>query len=263
MPKLSPTDAIDELQKDLKGTPSFLAGSLVAAYLYDLGPEAYQDVDVFTPSPIALVANVQQLLSKGYSIETRFERVWHRWLRYGLQGWHTNSIKLTSPLQTEVNLVFKKVNNQATTSLAQVIESFDFGLLGAGWDLETNTFRDMREYLFPQLTLGGPYPMMPNKRDNWRNGFISQYNGIREVGRYAKYYTYGHDMSAVKDDLVLGYRTAALYLSGRDKADKQALGQIYEVIARRIEDDEIAELLEASKEILYLDELDAIMDALE
>ena len=111
---------------------------------------------------------------------------------------------------------------------------------------------------------------MPNKRMDWRNGFISQYNGVREVGRYAKYVQYGHDLSLVKDDLVTGYWSAATYLkdragraiTGQDQ-DKALLAAIYETIAKMIEADQIDECAEAGKKILVLDQLDQIMEALE
>ena len=104
---------------------------------------------------------------------------------------------------------------------------------------------------------------MPNKRDNWRSGFISQYNGLREAGRYAKYHTYGYDMSLVRDDLLEGYFNAVAYLSQRDNPDKQLLAQIYEAIALAIEDENITELVEFGKKIPQLDSLDQIMEALE
>jgi hypothetical protein len=172
----------------------------------------------------------------------------------------------------ETNLVYKLTEGHAATSLAEVLESFDFGLLGTGWDLEHDVFRDMRKYLFPdQLTgtLGWAnvnqvaLPMMPNKRANWRQGFISQYNGLREMGRYAKYVKYGYDMSLVKDDLATGYRMAALYYSTGFKPEHPQMQAIYEAIAEHIELDHIDELELAAKDIDYTDSLDAIMEALE
>jgi hypothetical protein len=121
----------------------------------------------------------------------------------------------------------------------------------------------MRAFLFPGLDPDGPLPLMPNKRSNWRNGFISQYNGLREVGRYAKYHGYGYDLSAVKDDLVTGYWAGSSYMSTRFEPEKQQLGKIYETIAIKIEDDAIDELVEAYKTLDYNDSLDAIMEALE
>jgi hypothetical protein len=105
--------------------------------------------------------------------------------------------------------------------------------------------------------------MMPNKRANWRNGFISQYNGLREAGRYAKYAGYGYDLTLVRDDLVTGYWAASSYMSNHFDADKQLLGRIYEAIAVHIENDNISELTLAAKQLNYKDSLDEIMEALE
>lgn len=256
------SDIIAEVSRPLLGMPVYLTGSLVAEEAYGL-IEAHTDADLFCPSPEVLIAAAQRLLGEGYELDDRMARVWHRWLRYGFNHWHTNSLKLESPLGTEVNLVFKLVDKHPTTSLAQVLESFDFGLLAMGYETETGTFRDLRPYLFPGQDVSGPLPLMPNKREAWRGGFISQYNGTRECGRYAKYVSYGYDLSLVKDDLLTGYWAAAEYLGERDKAEKQTLGKVYESIALHIEHDNIDELLVAAKEIPFLDSLDAIYEALE
>lgn len=248
----------------LRGSPVFVAGSLVAADEHGL-PFAYEDADVFCPSGEVLIATAQKLLGHGLVLDERHSRVWARWLKYGFKTWHTNSLKLMSPAGYEVNLVFKRHNNVPTTSLAQVLESFDFGLLGVGYDLcDGVQRRDLRDYLFPDHPVNGALPLMPNKRSDWRNGFISQYNGTREAGRYAKYFRYGYDLSLVKEDLLIGYGAATEYLRTRtDSRDKQVLGDIYEKIAELIASDQITELYEAGKEIVYLDSLDAIMEALE
>jgi hypothetical protein len=265
-------DIIADVRSLLTGEPVFMAGSLVAEEAYGKS-SAHHDVDLFCPTSQVLIAVVQRLLEHGYKLDDRFERVWHRWLRYGFKTWHTNSIRLHSPSGVETNLVYKLTDGHPTTSLAQVLESFDFGLLGMGYDLESGTYRDLRPYLFPQFystsdaavfkSYHGPLPMMPNKRDNWRNGFISQYNGLREFGRYAKYHEYGYDMSLVKDDLATGYWSAAAYLTNSFDQDKQQLGHIYEAIAQHIELDNIVELQEATAKIDYKDSLDVIMEALE
>jgi hypothetical protein len=227
---------------------------------------AHSDVDLFCPTPQVLISVGQKMIDNGYTLDDRFSRVWERWLRYGFKTWHTNSLRLNSPGGIETNLVYKLTDGHPTTSLAQVIESFDFGLLATGYDLESNRFMDMRGYLFPMYSPAHPerpLPMMPNKRANWRGGFISQYNGLREAGRYAKYHGYGYDMSLVKDDLSTGYREAELYLSCHFDKDKQMLGQIYGAIAAYIERDDISQLELASKQIDYKDSLDTIMEALE
>lgn len=259
---MSASAIIADVRSLLTGDPVFMAGSLVAEQAYGK-TDAHSDVDIFCPTAHVLVATTQKLLLSGYKLDDRFTRVWDRWLRYGFKTWHTNSIRLHSPSGVETNLVFKLTDGHPTTSLAQVLESFDFGLLGMGYDLESDTYRDLRPYLFPGLDINGPLPMMPNKRANWRNGFISQYNGLREAGRYAKYHRYGYDMSAVRDDLVTGYWSVAAYMSNSFDAEKQELGKIYEVIALHIEADNIQQLVDGYKTLDFNDSLDAIMAALE
>lgn len=253
--------AIADIKRELAGDPVFLAGSLVAAEMYGMD-NAASDLDLFCPTQQVLISTTQKLLDRGYIFGDRFERVWARWLKYGMKGWHTNSIRLISPTAIETNLVFKLMDGHPATSLAQVIESFDFGLLAGGYDLDTGTFRDMRSYLFP----GQPWdclPMMPNKAESWQGGFISQYNGLREFGRYAKYHGYGHDMSLVKDQLLEGYWAANTYLTDHFNPEKQKLGAIYGSIALKIQLDMFDELVTAAKEIDYDDELDVIMEALD
>lgn len=262
------SDTIDAVRTLMAGEPVYLAGSLVAEHAHGKS-NAHTDVDLFCSSPQILVAMGQKLIDNGFTFGPRFDRTWARWMRYGFKSWHTNSLKLLSPQGhglaegTEFNLIYKTTEGHAATSLAQVIESFDFGLLAVGWDLETDRYRDMRSYLFPGLDPDGPLPMMPNKCENWRNGFISQYNGLRECGRYAKYHRYTYDMSVVKEDLLLGYNMAIMYLSGHFEKDKQAVGVIYQAIADHIEADHIDELIKFSETINYKDELDIIMEAIE
>jgi len=253
---------ITDVRTLLKGEPVFLAGSLVAEVAYGK-TNAHSDVDLFCPTPQVLISVGQKMIDAGYKFDDRFDRVWHRWLRYGFKTWHTNSLRLVSPNGMETNLVYKLTDGHPTTTLAQVLESFDFGLLGMGWDLETDTYRDLRPYLFPGMDVDGPLPLMPNKRDAWRNGFISQYNGLREAGRYAKYFDYGYDLSLVQDDLVTGYRMAELYLSNHFEAEKQQLGGIYGAIAAHIELGNAAHLSQAYKTLDFKDSLDVIMEALE
>ena len=253
---------IADVQSRLAGDPVFLAGSLVAEDAYGLS-NAHSDIDLFCPTFQVVVATTQKLLSQGYTFAPRFERVWYRWLRMGVKQWHTNSMRLVSPSGIETNLVYKIQDGHPTTSLSQVLESFDFGLLGAGYELDTGTFRDHRPYLFPGMDINGPLPMMPNKRDNWRNGFISQYNGLREAGRYAKYWTYGYDMALVADDLVVGYEIAGSYHLGKWEDERKLLGEIYMTIAEKIRNGEVAELAESYKTLDFNDALDSILETLE
>jgi hypothetical protein len=255
-------DVISYVRALLPGQPVFLAGSLVAEHTYGL-TDAHSDVDLFCPTGNVLVAVGQRLLCEGFTLDDRFERVWQRWLKYGFKTWHTNSLKLLSPIGEDFNLVYKLTEGHAATSLASVLESFDFGLLGTGYDLESNQYRDMRPYLFPFTNDFSQLPLMPNKRANWRAGFISQYNGLRECGRYAKYAGYGYDLTKVKDDLVTGYMEASAYMSTRFKPEQQQLGKIYEAIAGHIDNDHIDELIAAYKTLDFQDSLDVIMEALE
>lgn len=257
---MSASAVIAEVQQMFTGLPVFLAGSLVASDEY--GIDSFADADVWCPTAEMLIAAGQHALDSGCELDDRFSRVWARWLNYGL-NWHTNSLKLHTPTDTELNLIYKLNGKKPVNTLAQVLESFDFGLLGVGYNLETNERRDLRPYLFPGFDLDGPLPMMPEKRMNWRAGFISRYNGLREAGRYAKYADRGFDMSLVKDDLVHGYKMAEQYLASTEDDDKLQLAQIYAAIAAHIYADNVDELKAANSILLYSDSLDDIMEALE
>lgn len=266
----SATEVVDFALEQLAGDPVFMAGSLVAAQTYGVD-DAFSDVDIFCPNEMQLAATVQRLLSQGFRFAPRMERAWARWRKHGVKRWHTNSMRLWVPEHIdnsdeplEFNIVFKRNEGNDVTSLAQTIESFDFGLLATGWELaDGGTFRDMRSYLFPELDPYGPLPLMPNKRVNWREGIISQYNGLREAGRYAKYFNYGYDMSAVKEDLALGYREAEVFHADRFGENAEYMAAIYGRLAEYIEDDDTTGLLEAYKKLDFNDALDLIMEALE
>lgn len=259
---LTPDEALSSVMPLLHRQPVFIAGSCVAAQVHDI-TDGYSDLDVFVPTEQVLISVIQTLLNNGYVMDDRFSRVWERWLRYGMKGWHTNSMKMESLSGLEVNVVYKITDGHPTTSLAQVLESFDFGLLGAGYDMETDTYRDLRPYLFPGYKVNGPLPLMPSKRSNWRSGFISTYNGMREAERYVKYHDYGYDLSLVKDDLITGYFTVAAYHRTSFDEDKHLLAQIYERLGTHISDDDTVELAEAYKNFDYKDPLEQILEALE
>ena len=263
---LEPGEVIEELLTSLGRLPAAIAGSVVAAHVYDMPLMEQSDLDVFCYSDSALITAIERLSQYGYSLDDRFSRVKERWLKFGLKTWHTNSVKLIAPDELnnmEINLVYKTADKVPASSLAAVLEAFDFGLLGTGWDLSDGKFRDMRSFMFPGLDITGPLPFMPNKQHAWQNGFISQYNGLREAGRYAKYYSYGHDMSLLKATMIQGYHAVAEYLVERGDPDRILLAQIYTTIATHIEFDNIDELLKANKQILSVDALDQIMEALE
>ena len=265
MRSLTTEAAIAAVAAPLTGLPACIAGSSVAALVYDkpLGEDA--DIDVFCYTEEALIAAMTILHHHpNYSLNERSERVYSRWLKFGLKNWHTNSIKFDHTHGFQVNLVYKLTGGHPNNSLSSVIESFDFGLLGVGFDLSLDSqLRDLRPFLFPGYDLNGPLPLMPNKQEAWRNGFISQYNGLREAGRYAKYSLYGYDMSLIQHVLVEGYELAVRYLRDRGDEDRMKLAAIYEAIAERILHDEVQELADANSLILTLDSLDLILDALE
>ena len=265
MRSLTTEAAIAVVAAPLTGLPACIAGSSVAALVYDkpLGENA--DIDVFCYTEEALIAAMTILRANlHFNLNERYDRVYGRWLKFGLKNWHTNSIKFDCIYGFQVNLVYKMTGSIPNNSLASVLESFDFGLLGTGFDLSLdNKLRDLRPFLFPGYDLSGPLPLMPNKQEAWRNGFISQYNGLREAGRYAKYSLYGYDLSLIKPALLEGYELAIRYLRDRGDDEKLVLADIYEAIADKIHTDANEELLEANNLILTLDSLDMILDALE
>lgn len=248
--------------------PAFLAGSSVAAQVYDK-PHAYTDIDLFVPNQGSYFALVQHLLRSGYSFESdRFERMWRRHLTFGFKAWHTNSMKLLDDTTgTEVNVIYKRVDGHETTRLSQVIESFDFGLLGVGYETETGTFKDMRSYLFPHVKRAGtgvPLPMMDYRADTVGKGYMSQHIMMRTPGRYARYaHTYGYDLSLVKPTLISGYQSFADYKLARSKPEDLTLGQIADTLCQHIEHDLFDELLLFEKKLIVADGLDEIMESLE
>lgn len=259
-------DAIDQVLADTKGLLAFLAGSAAAAVVYDK-PHAYSDVDLFVPNPGSYFTVTQRLIDVGYVVESdRFDKMWRRHQRYGFNHWHTNSMKLLDPRkQIEVNVIYKRVDGHETTRLSQVLESFDYGLLGVGYETETGRFHDMRTYFFgPGADDGRALPMLPYRQEGISAGFMSQHIMLRMPGRYARYaHTYGYDLSLVKPTLIEGYDSYARYKRDRTKPDDQALAQIAASIARHIEFDEYDELLAFEKALPSADGLDDIMASLE
>lgn len=259
---------LEKVTEPLLGMPLFVTGSLVAEYTYGL-TDAHADVDIFCPNQNVLFAGATTLLNEGYTIDDSMYRLWRRWLKSGFNHWHTNSLRLHAPDGTEVNFVYKLINNSPTSTLSAVLESFDFGLLATGFDLETpdatdvfDCYRDMRSYMFPGHGQGNPLPMMPLRAEAWKAGFFSSYNGLRMTGRYSKYLRYGHDMSLIKPDLVLGYQAGSDYYSQRDDEEKQSLAVLYNRFSELIEEDAIDELLGAQKLIAVKSSYDQLIDAL-
>lgn len=260
---------IEEVGTPLMGLPLFLTGSLVAEYTYGL-ENAHSDVDIFCPNPNVMFFGISTLLNQGYTVDDKMYRLWRRWLKSGFNNWHTNSLRLNSPSGLEVNFVYKLIEGKPTTTMSQVLESFDFGLLATGFDLEvpraTNVFdcfRDLRSYLFPSYDVANePLPLMPLKEEAWSQGFFSTYNGLRMSGRYAKYFKYGHDLSVVKPTLIQGYYAAADYYSNRDEEEKQSLAVLYNRFAEIIEEDGVDELMDAQKLITMKSSYDQLIDSL-
>ncbi len=268
----TPRQLIDEVRAQFVGDPVYLTGSLMSAYTYDK-PTAFSDVDLFVPNQQTLVYAATKLMVQGWTLDSKMQKVWNRWLRYGTKSWHTNSLRMMSPGGQEYNLVYKLTDGHAATSLAEILESFDFGMLATGWDMETDTYRDMRSYLFPDhwhnvQTLKQKHweialPMLPIKQRNWERGLISQYNGLREPGRYAKYAQYGYDMSLVKPTLIKGYENLVLYLESHFDPDRRQWVAIYDALLDHIKLDNFDELIEAAAQINYKDSFDMVMEALE
>lgn len=257
--------AVDQVLADTAGHTAFLTGSAAAAVVYGK-PNAYTDIDLFVPNPGTYFVLVQHLLSRGYRFESdRFAKMWRRHKAYGFNHWHTNSMKLLDQHGTEVNVIYKRVDGHETTRLSQVIESFDFGLLGVGYETETGVFRDMREYLFgPGAGDGRPLPMLDYRQEQISQGFMSQHIMLRTPGRYLRYaHTYGYDLSLVKPTLIQGYQNYALYKLDRSKPDDLALGQIAMSLAGHIENDEFKELADFDKALPSADGLDDILASLE
>ena len=263
--------SIQQLLDDMKGLRTFMAGSSVAA-LCSNRPYCYNDIDLFTPNTAMYYVTVQRLLDMGYEfVDKKFHKVWLRHKHYGTNGWHTNSMKLIAPMGYEVNVIYKRVDGHEITRLSQVLESFDFGLLGVGIETETGNKYDMRSYFFPDKAATAhehnwdiPLPLLPYREEGLSQGYMSEYIMLRTPGRYARYaHTYGYDLSLVKPVLVEGYVNYASYKLDRSKKEDLTLGRIAEAIARHIEDDEFLELVKFEKSLPVSDGLDQIMAGLE
>lgn len=260
------SDAVAKVLADTKGLPAFLAGSAPAAIIYDK-PDAYTDVDLFVPNQGMYFVLVQHLLNSGYQLESdRFAKMWRRHQLFGFNAWHTNSMKLIDGLTgSEVNVIYKRVDGHETTRLSQVLESFDFGLLGVGYETETGKQSDMRTFFFgPGADDGRPLPMLPYRQETVGKGYMSQHIMLRTPGRYTRYaHTYGYDLSLIKPVLIEGFLAYADYKSNRTKQEDITLGQIAKALAWHIDHDEFDEMAEFEKNLPTADGLDDIMANLE
>ena len=86
---------------------------------------------------------------------------------------------------------------------------------------------------------------------------------LRTPGRYARYNTYGYDLSLVKLSLLSGYASYASYKSSRSKPEDLTLGAIAQALGGHIERDEFDELVKFEKDLPTADGLDDIMASLE
>lgn len=259
---LTASQAIQSVRPLLKGYPVYIAGSVVAAEVYDK-PHAYSDLDVFCSSKMSTAAVVQMLIENGYSIAEGMKRLWERWLMTDLSSWHTHSIRLDNPhTGLEVNVIYKTIDGAPIKSLAHLIESFDYGLLAAGgYDMKNDVRRDLRGYLFPEYSdLEGALPMIPIRENDWRNGFISKYQGLRMAGRLVKYRDYGYDMSLCQDLLIEMYENAGHHLKDRIEPDKKMLGEIYLALSAHLSKSEYDKIKKFSKKLAYKSDLDALRD---
>ena len=258
------TDAVQLVLGQARGLRCYLTGSAAAAAAKELDgihgfDAAYSDVDLFVGSESEWVRSIQRLIDTGYTFGPRMEMLWYRALHYGTHGWHTNSMRLINPEGIEVNLIYKTIGRHPTTSLSQVIETFDFGLLSMGWETEDGQFRDARSYQFPGMDPNGALPLLPWRRESIRQGHFREHQGLRTFGRAARYFDeYGYDGTLVIPDLVMGYHSAADYYSNRTEPEQLTLGLLYRQVAILMDDQDWAQLSKAAAQLPRMDTLDEI-----
>ena len=262
------SEAVELVLQQTKGLRCYLTGSAASAATKEhegiYGFEsAYSDIDLFVGSENEWIRSIQFLLDHGYTLDERMEMLWYRVLHYGTHGWSTNSMRLANPEGLEVNLIYKTIGRHPTSSLSQVIETFDFGLLSMGWETEDGTFRDARAYQFPGLDPNGPLPLLPWRRESLRQGHFREHQGMRTFGRAARYFdTYGYAGDLVIPDLIEGYNNAADYYLDRTEPEKILVGNMYRQVALLLEDRKWNKLHEASEQLPKMDVLDEIYEIL-
>lgn len=269
---LSPADVRNDTLRRAQGHTASLVGSLVLAdwYYREHGSlpvtdvPVFNDVDLFVPSQGELFALTQDLLSQGFYMDDRNDRVWYRWRNYGLGKWQTNSIKLFSMENIEYNIVYKLVNGHPLQTPVQVVESFDFGGLAMAWSVQHQSFHDFRPALFPLEPDLNNCPMFDTKRMNWRQGFMSWHEGMNQPHRFVRYFDRKLiGLENVRDDLVTGFEASALYHLDKDAEDMQMKGQFYQRMAFLLKNrlhDEIRDFY--AQNWKSSDPLDQIMEAL-
>jgi hypothetical protein len=261
-------EAVELVLGQARGLRCYLTGSAAsaAAKARDgiFGFEsAYSDVDLFVGSENEWIRSIQFLIDHGYTFGDRMEMLWTRVLHYGTLNWHTNSMRLANPEGIEVNLVYKTIGRHPTSSLSQVLETFDFGLLAMGCETEDGTYRDARSYQFPGMDPNGPLPLLPWRREAFVLGHFREHQGLRTFGRAARYFDkYGYPGELIVPDLITGYHNAATYFLDRTEQEKILLGQMYQQVAILLEDENWAKLAEASEQLPKMDALDEIYEIL-
>lgn len=258
-----PAATIDEILSTV-GPNGFgsLAGSALLAHATG-NTAGFDDIDWFVPTRENLMASTQLFIDHGAVPIDRFARIWERWNRWGIGNFHTNSIKLETKYGTQLNIIHKTVRRQQLHTLADVLGSFDFGMLAVGYDVTHGKHRDMRSYWFPDEPVSKAKGMIDERWLDWQQGYMSQYVGLREGYRYAKYHRYGYDVTVLQPQLIQGYTAAAAYHGGKFDDENKLLADIYRRISDLIGSNGIDELLSSYSAIEFNDELDKIMEALE
>lgn len=258
------SDAVNLVVDQAKGLRCYLTGSSAASAVKARDgiagfEDCYSDVDLFVGSENEWVRSIQFLIDRGYTFGPRMEMMWTRVLHFGTHGWHTNSMKLHNPEGVEVNLIYKTVARKPVASLSQVIETFDFGLLALGWETETGIYRDMRPYMFGDVDLNGPLPVLPWRKEQIEQGHFREHQGLRMFGRAARYFLdYGYDDTLVRPVLVEGYQNAASYYKDRIEPEKIRLGEIYQAVSFLMEDGDWTQVKAAADLLPKADELDEL-----
>jgi len=247
------------------GTYSVWAGSSLAEYYRCLrwpgSPEFgyhYNDLDFFFNSEAALIAAVSQLLQRGsVPFNSQEERKLHRWLRFGMGDWHTQSIRLMTLDRIEVNLIYKTVDGKPLRTAFEVVNSFDFSNVSHGWDMRTGRKYDLADTYWP-----GKNPdevvLFPDREDQWLAGSIGKHTGSRQGKRWAKNMEGLWDVSRTTDVFIKGYRIVAAFYLDKEDDEHHAYADVYLVVADLMERNDYQGVLEIYKGISPHSPIEAI-----
>ena len=262
-------ELLEHTYRMFQGQPAAIAGSLVSADL--AGIDEFNDVDVFFNSSAALHYALGYATLCGYELDTYSKRKMgftHRWGNkpFHVETYRLNWHNLSSGISDhELNISFKVLGGKPLRGLSEVLLSFDFGFLLAGYDCLAPTFEDsfldLRPAYFPEAhASGGPYPLIPQKGREWMAGNFGQNNGIRSAHRLAKYAERGYDMSAIAPQMLSGYEQAAydLSLTGRDK--DSAIADIYLAIVELIKDEDWEEIISACDQLGFNEPIEKLQE---